>query len=77
MRYIMSGGQKISDHKSWVGKGSNGVVFPAGAKMKQYSSAEGAGAENKYEDTSEAIKMQQEAGSRKVKARPLSDSNRN
>lgn len=61
-------GRKISDHGSWVGKGSNGVVFPSGAKMKQESSAEGAGALNRYEDTTETIKAQQNMGIGKVKS---------
>lgn len=61
-------GRKINDHSSWVGKGSNGVVFPAGAKMKQESSAEGAGAVGKYEDTTETIKSQQEMGAKKIRS---------
>lgn len=73
----MSGGRKINDHSSWVGKGSNGTVFPAGAKMKQETSAVGAGAENRYEDTTEAIKAGQEKAVAKIKGRPLKDDYRN
>lgn len=59
-------GQKINDHNSWMGKGSKGVPLPMGAKMKQESSAMGAGKMGKYEDTTEAIKAQQSAGVAKV-----------
>lgn len=64
-------GRKINDHSSWVGSGSKGSVFPMGAKTKMESSAEGAGAVGKYEDTSEAIKSQQEIGIRKAKGHPM------
>ena len=61
-------GRKINDHSNWVGKGSKGVVFPSGAKMKEESSAEGAGSLSKYEDTTETIKSQQESGIRKARS---------
>lgn len=67
----MAGGQRIDDHSSWIGKGKDGVVYPAGAKMKQYNSAEGAGAENNYEDTTEKIKEQQVECVKKAKAHPM------
>jgi len=73
----MAGGQRIDDHSSWVGKGSKGVVFPSGAKMKSESSAEGAGAENDYEDTTEKVKAQQMAGVGKIKGRPMKPLYRN
>ena len=73
----MSGGQLLKDHSFWAGKGSKESVFPLSAKMKQYSSAEGAGAENDYEDTSEKIKAQQMANEAKAKARPLKPNYRN
>lgn len=73
----MAGGQKINDHSAWCGKGANGVPLPMGCKMKQYSSAEGAGAENDYEDTSEKIKAAQVMGAAKAKARPLKPNYRN
>ncbi len=73
----MAGGQKINDHGFWAGKGSNGSVFPMGAKVKGESSAEGAGAEMDYEDTSEAVKRQQTMGEKKAKAHPLKPSFRN
>ncbi len=70
-------GRKINDHSSWVGKGSNGVVFPSGAKMKSASSAEGFGALGTYEDTSEAIKSQQEMNKKKVHGHPQPSGHRN
>ena len=63
-------GRRIDDHSFWAGKGSNGSVFPMGAKSKPESSAEGAGALNMYEDTTEAIKTQQKMGIGKAKAHP-------
>lgn len=64
----MSGGRRINDHSSWIGKGSNGTVFPMGCKLKGESSAEGAGELSKYEDTTEAIKASQETAKKKVHA---------
>lgn len=63
-------GQKINDHGSWIGAGPAGVVFPAGAKMKSESSAEGVGALSYYEDTTEAIKAAQELAKKKVLSHP-------
>lgn len=60
----------INDHSSWMGKGANGSVFPMGAKVKNESSAEGAGRLDKYEDTTEAIKAQQEMNKKKVHSHP-------
>jgi len=73
----MSGGQKINDHGSWVGKGSDGVVFPSGAKMKRETSAEGAGGVSEYEDTTEKIKAQQEMNIRKAEAHKQKPLHRN
>lgn len=70
-------GQKINDHNAWCGKGSNGVPLPMGCKMKQFSSAEGAGAEMDYEDTSEKIKAQQVAGVGKIHSKPMKPLYRN
>lgn len=66
-----SGGQRIDDRSFWAGSGSNGSVFPMGAKTKDESSAEGAGNVMKYEDTTEAIKASQVAGVGKIKAHPM------
>jgi len=73
----MAGGQKIDDHSFWAGGKSKESVFPMNAKMKQYTSAEGAGAENDYEDTTEKIKEQQMNGDKKIKAHPLKPTYRN
>lgn len=73
----MSGGRKINDHSSWMGKGSNGSVFPMGAKNKSESSAEGAAELMKYEDTTEAIRGVQEQAKGKVKAHALKSGYRN
>ncbi len=61
------GGQRIDDHSFWAGKGSKESPFPMNSKMKQYTSAEGAGAVSKYEDTTEEIHAQQEKGISKAK----------
>jgi len=70
-------GRKINDHSSWMGKGANGSVFPMGAKTKNESSAEGAGAVMKYADTTEEIKSMQVAGAGQIKRRPLKPGTRN
>ncbi len=64
-------GQRIDDHNSWVGKGKNGVVFPDGAKMKQETSDGHDGHLNKYEDTTEAIRAQQEMNMKKAKGHDM------
>ncbi len=64
-------GQRIDDHRSWLGASEKGEVFPKGVKTKMYSSADGAGSLSVYEDTTEAIKGQQDMGERKVKAHGL------
>lgn len=62
-------GQKINDHSFWAGGKGKSSVFPDGPhKVKNESSAEGAGAVMKYEDTTEAIKSAQVSGVRKVKS---------
>lgn len=70
-------GRRIDDHASWIGKGKDGTVFPMGCKLKEESSAEGAGSVMRYEDTTEEIKAVQEAGIRKAKAHPLKAGYRN
>jgi hypothetical protein len=65
------GGQRIDDHKFWAGGRSKGSVFPEGAHTKDESSAEGAGAVMRYEDTTEAIRSTQVDGTRQIKKRPL------
>lgn len=70
-------GQKINDQSSWIGKGSKESVFPMGVKHKMETSAEGAGAENDYEDTTEAIRKQQTMGEAKAKAHAMKAGYRN
>jgi len=65
------GGMRIDDHRSWIGQGKKGVVFPDGAKMKSESDAMSDGHLNKYEDTTEAIKAQQDMGERKAKGHDM------
>jgi hypothetical protein len=64
-------GRRIDDHSFWAGKGSNGSVFPMGAKSKPESSANSAGELKKYEDTTEAIKAQQNTGVSKAKSHDM------
>jgi hypothetical protein len=73
----MSGGQKIKDHSFWAGKAGKDMVMPMGVHTKTESSAEGAGAENDYEDTTEKVKAQQVAGVGKIKAHPMKPLYRN
>jgi len=71
------GGQRIDDHSFWAGGKSKGSVFPEGAKTKDFSSAEGAGSEMDYEDTTEKIKSQQNMGIGKIKSHPQRPLHRN
>lgn len=74
----MKGGQRIDDHSFWAGGKSKGSPFPDGGhKLKDESSAEGAGHLDKYQDTTEAIKGAQVDAKVKVKAHPLKGYNRN
>lgn len=66
---------KITDHKFFAGSGS--PQFPKGVHTKMESSAEGAGQVMKYEDTTEAIKSQQEKGKAKVNSHKQKESYRN
>ena len=62
------GGKRIDDHSSWMGSAGKSSVFPDGPhKVKNESSAEGAGSIATYEDTTEKIKSQQEMGKSKIK----------
>jgi hypothetical protein len=72
-----SGGQRLDDHSFWAGGRSKGSPFPEGDKVKTYTSAEGAGSEMDYEDTSEKIKSTQDEGIRKAKALPTKPNYRN
>lgn len=70
-------GQRIDDHGFWAGSKSKGSVFPEGVKTKDESSAEGAGGLSNYEDTTSAIKSQQDQGISKAKGHPLKSAYRN
>lgn len=60
-------GQRIDDHSFWAGKKGKDSVFPDGPhKVKNESSAEGAGHLSKYQDTTEAIKATQEVNKSKI-----------
>lgn len=66
-----SGGMRIDDHKWWGGAKGKDSVFPDGPhKTKAESSAQGAGSEMDYEDTTEKIKSQQVMGVNKIKSHP-------
>ena len=73
----VSGGQRIDDHSFWAGKGNAESPFPKGVHTKMESSAEGAGSEMDYEDTTEKIKSQQEMGIRKAKGHAQKPLHRN
>lgn len=73
----MAGGQLINDHSFWAGGKSKGSVFPDGAKCKMETSAEGAGKESYYEDTTEAIKKAQVMGVGKARSHAQKDNYRN
>jgi hypothetical protein len=65
-----SGGRRIDDHSAWMGKGGKESVLPKGVHVKEYSSDGHAAEVMKYEDSSEAIKSQQEMNKSKVKGHP-------
>lgn len=70
-------GRRIDDHSSWVGKGSKGSVFPMGVKTKQESDDGHGGYLSKYEDTTEAIRSQQEMSVKKAKSHDMKPGYRN
>jgi hypothetical protein len=72
-----SGGMRIDDHAFFAGGPSKESPLPMKSAMKQYTSAEGAGSEMDYEDTSPKIKEMQDAGIAKAKAHPLKPNYRN
>lgn len=75
---VISGGQRIDDHSFWAGGKGKASVFPDGPhKEKMESTADGAGSLPRYQDTTEEIKKSQTHAQGKIKARPLSDNNRN
>jgi hypothetical protein len=62
-------GQRIDDYEGWPH--SSDMMMKSKNHLKEYHSAEGAGHEGEYEDTTEAIKKAQEEGSSKAKSHPL------
>jgi hypothetical protein len=72
-----SGGQRIDDHSFWAGGPGKDMVMPQGAHTKNESSAEGAGSEMDYEDTTEKVKAQQVEGVKQIKSRPMKPLYRN
>ncbi len=69
----MSGGRKIDDHGSWIGKGSKGMVLPMGCKTKEEKSADGAGAAGRYPDTTDKIKADQDRSEKLMKSQKMKD----
>jgi hypothetical protein len=65
---VVSGGRRIDDHSFWAGGKGKVSVFPDGPhKEKMESSAQVAGSVPKYIDTTEAIKKQQDDGTKQIK----------
>ncbi len=58
------GGRHIEDRAFWAG--GNGTTYPKNPAVKEFTSADGAGELDYYEDTTEAIKMSQDMGEKKV-----------
>lgn len=74
----MAGGKHIEDHGFWAGSKGKSSVFPDGPhKTKDESSAEGVGHLSHYEDTTEAIKSQQEMNKRKQSGHAQKPGHRN
>jgi hypothetical protein len=66
---------RIDDHSFFAGSGS--PRFPKGVHTKEYSSAEGAGSELDYEDTTEKVKAQQVESVKQIKSKPMKPLYRN
>ena len=74
----MAGGQRIDDHKAWMGGHGHGSVLPDGPhKVKMESSDGHSGGLSHYEDTTETIKSQQMMGNKKIKGHPQKTGHRN
>jgi hypothetical protein len=65
----MAGGQKIDDFGGYPH--TSEMSMKSKNSLKTYTSAEGAGEEKEYEDTTEAIRKVQVDAASKVKAHPL------
>lgn len=67
----MAGGQRIDDHKFWAGSKGKDSVFPDGPHKTKAESDDGHdGHLSNYEDTTEAIRSQQEMSVKKAKGHP-------
>lgn len=65
-------GRRIDDHSFWAGGKKKGVPLPMETKMKEETSAEGAGhIGTEYPDTAEDIERGQDEGIRKAEARKI------
>ncbi|HEY3526725.1 MAG TPA: hypothetical protein VGK47_11045 [Nitrososphaeraceae archaeon] len=73
----MSKAQRIDDHSAWMGSSSKDNPLPMETKMKTYSSEEGVGGLNPYEDKEEDIKAQQAANNRQQRKNPFGPGQRN
>ena len=74
----MSKPQRIDDHGSPFGKRSKDTVFPTGPyKVKTEVSAEGAGEQGDYDQTTEDILRDQKAGVGKLESRRMKPGYRN
>lgn len=71
----MAGGMKISDRGGYAHT-SEGLMKSKNS-LKAFSSAEGAGHEGMYEDTTEAIKKAQDMGKSKTMSHAMKDGYRN
>lgn len=75
---VYMSGQRIDDHSFWAGSKGKSSVFPDGPnKTKNESSAEGVGSLSHYEDTTEAVKSQQEMSKKKVQGHAQKPGHRN
>ena len=63
--------KRIDDHSAWMGGMDSKTILPMGVKFKSESSAVGAGGLSQYEDTTEAIKKQQEMSIGKIKGHAM------
>jgi hypothetical protein len=74
----MSRPQRIDDHGTPFGGKEAGSQFPAGPhKVKMERSAEGAGKMGEYDQTTDDIYRDQEAGIRKAEGRKMKPGYRN
>lgn len=70
-------GRRIDDHSNWIGGAGKDMVMPMGVHTKAESSSEGVGELGMYEDTTEAIRRQQEMNKAKVKGHAQKPGHRN